>query len=77
MPACHAGGHEFESRTHREKQPFMGCFFRFYICSFARLTYLYVGNSIKVLYNFILLLLKAILPINGYILWYISSHELI
>lgn len=20
MPACHAGGHEFESRTHRRKQ---------------------------------------------------------
>ena len=77
MPACHAGGHEFESRTHREKQPIKGCFFRFYICSFARLTYLYVGNSIKVLYNFISFPLKATLPTNGYILWYISSRELI
>ncbi len=77
MPACHAGGHEFESRTHREKQPFMGCFFRFYICSFARLTYLYVGNSIKVLYNSISFPLKATLPINGYILRYISSCDLI
>ena len=29
MPACHAGGHEFESRTYREKQPETGCFLRF------------------------------------------------
>ena len=77
MPACHAGGHEFESRTHREKQPFMGCFFRFYICSFARLTFLYVGNSIKVLYNSISFPLKATLPINEYILRYFGSRDLI
>ena len=29
MPACHAGGHEFESRTYRKKQPGTGCFLRF------------------------------------------------
>ena len=31
MPACHAGGHEFESRTHRKKHPQKGCFFVLYI----------------------------------------------
>ena len=31
MPACHAGGHEFESRTHRKKQqiPLGTCCFLF------------------------------------------------
>ena len=28
MPACHAGGREFESRPDRLKHPQKGCFFR-------------------------------------------------
>ncbi len=30
MPACHAGGHEFESRTHRREVFRKGDFFVFY-----------------------------------------------
>ena len=33
MPACHAGGHEFESRTHRRKQSqFEVAFFVLQLC---------------------------------------------
>lgn len=32
MPACHAGGREFESRRHRQKSSFYSCFF---LCSKA------------------------------------------
>ena len=37
MPACHAGGHEFESRTHRRSNLVQGCFFVFiwFIVSFV------------------------------------------